>query len=222
MPIRDALLDTWALLMPVQCAGCGADDRALCEACRAQLLPEVTVRMTRGIPVFSALDYEGVVRSAILAFKEHDRTDVAAALAAPLAAAISRALAVHTESSPAAPSTQRPELALVPTSRGAWRRRGYCPVQMLVRRCGVRTTRVLSHRRATDAQKELGAAERATNLLGAFVARRHLHGRSFVIVDDILTSGATITEAARAIEAAGGEVVAAATIAFTRRFMAGR
>jgi predicted amidophosphoribosyltransferase len=68
-------------------------------------------------------------------------------------------------------------------------------------------------------QKKLDVQARAENLEGAFVARRRLDGRRFVIVDDILTSGATLNEAARAIAAAGGEVVGGATLAFTPRLL---
>jgi predicted amidophosphoribosyltransferase len=65
-------------------------------------------------------------------------------------------------------------------------------------------------------------ADRAANLRGAFVAARRLDGRRFIVVDDILTSGATISEAVRAIEMAGGVVVGGATLAFTKRLLAFR
>jgi predicted amidophosphoribosyltransferase len=117
----------------------------------------------------------------------------------------------------APPGGGRIELALVPTSRAAYRRRGYDPVRLLVRTAGGRPGRVLLPARAKGAQKALGLEQRAENLRGAFVASHRLDGHRFVIVDDILTSGATISEAARAITTAGGEVVGAATMGFTPR-----
>jgi len=220
MGLRDALLDAVALLCPVECAGCGADDRFLCGQCRAVLLPDVTVhavdqQQVGGLRVHAALRYELRVRRVILAFKEHERTDVAAALAAPLTAAVRAAIA-------AAPGSRPVELALVPSGRAAFRRRGYDPVLLLVRRAGGRPERVLLPARATGTQKVLGAEDRAVNVRGAFVAARRLDGRRFLLVDDILTSGATIAEAARAIAAAGGEVVGGATLAFTKRLLASR
>lgn len=204
MTLRDALLDAWAVLMPVDCAGCGTPDRALCGDCLAALHPEATPRVTAGgLRVVSALRYEGVVRRVILALKEQERTDVAAALAVPFAAALPLGVA----------------FAAVPTSRAAYRRRGYDPVALLLRRAGSRHERVLVHTRSTSRQKALGAGERAANLRGALVARRSLAGRSFMLVDDILTTGATLDEAARAIRAAGGEVVGGATLAFTPRLL---
>jgi ComF family protein len=206
MTWRDALLDAWAVLMPVECAGCGAPDRALCPACAASILPVPTPRVTAGgLRVVSALRYEGAVRRVILALKEQHRTDVAAALATPLAAVLAASAPV--------------ELAPVPTSRAAYRRRGYDPVVLLLRGAALRPSRVLAHARSTSRQKALGAHERAANLRGAFVARAPLAGRSFVLVDDVLTTGATLDEAARAIRAAGGEVVGAATLAFTPRLL---
>jgi predicted amidophosphoribosyltransferase len=219
MALRDAFLDALALLSPVECAGCTADDRSLCVDCRNALLPDVTVHAVNqhsaaGLRVHAALRYELRVRRVILAYKEQERTDVAAALAVPLAAAVQASLAA------AAPGLRSVELALVPTSRAAYRRRGYDPVRLLVRRAGGRPQRVLLSARTTGTQKTLGVEDRAVNLRGAFVAARRLEGRRFVIVDDILTSGATITEAARAISEAGGEVVGAATLAFTKRLLA--
>jgi ComF family protein len=208
MPLRDALLDALALIVPVECAGCGAPDRGLCSECAGHLVAVPTPRSTPGgLPVVTALRYEGVVRRVILSFKEQHRTDAAAALARPLAAALQGANA---------------ELAPVPTSRAAYRRRGYDPVALLLRRAGHSPARVLRVERATSTQKTLGVAERAENLRGALVARRDLAGRSFVLVDDILTTGATLDEAARAISDAGGRVLGAVTLAFTPRLFAFR
>ena len=219
MRLRDALLDAWALLIPVDCAGCGGSDRSLCPACVVALIPEPTARAVAGsLAVVTALRYEGAVRRVILAYKEQGRTDVATALAMPLAAAIGRAVAAQA-AGPADELTtgQAPELVAVPTSRAAYRRRGYDPVRTLLARAGMRQAKVLDHTRVTARQKALDAASRAENLHGAFIARASLTGRRFIIVDDILTTGATLTEAARAIRAAGGVVAGGATLAFTPR-----
>ena len=207
-----ALLDAWALLLPVDCAGCGANDRGLCGDCLHELAPDLTPRITAGgLSVVTALRYEGRVRRIILALKEHQRTDVATALSRPLEAAIRRSLAAGLA-----------ELVTVPTGRTSYRRRGYDPVALLLRPTGFARSRVLMPARRTSAQKSLGSAARALNLSGALIARASLAGRRFVLVDDILTTGATLDEAARAIRAAGGEVLGAATLAFTPRLFPGR
>ncbi len=216
--VRDALLDAWALVAPVQCAGCGAEDRSLCPSCRRALGGELIVTRVGDIEVHSALKYRAVVRRVLISFKQQGRTDVAPALAAPLARALDAAIE-HAQPSSGSGAL---ELALVPTSAAAWRRRGYDPVRLVTRRAGFRPRRVLVARRSGAAQKTLTREQRSVNLAGAFVALGDLRGRRFVIVDDILTSGATITEAARALRAAGGEVVGGATIAFTPRFAPNR
>lgn len=209
--ILNAVLDAAAILAPVDCAGCGSVDRSLCAVCRRSLEPQVTVHPVGGIPVYCAVRYAGAPRRVILGFKELGRTDVAAALAASFAPAIVRAAAV----------AEGPvELALVPTSRVAWRRRGYDPVKTLVRAAGGRSATVLLTTRRAGVQKSLGVAERSSNRHGAFVARGSLAGRRFVVIDDVLTSGATMTEAIRAISAAGGEVISGACLAFTMRLSA--
>lgn len=216
--LLDALLDAWALVAPVQCAGCGADDRSLCDSCRAALTGTLIVTRVADVEVHSALEYRTVVREVLLAFKQQGRTDVASALATPLARALDAAIS---SAEPRA-GARAPELALVPTSAAAWRRRGYDPVRLVANRAGVSARRVLFVARSGRAQKSLTRDERVANRVGAFVARGDLTGRRFVIVDDILTSGATIVEAARALRAAHAEVIAGATIAFTPRFAPNR
>lgn len=207
--VLESLRDAWAVLFPVECAGCPAEDRSLCDVCRAALQPDVTVRSVGGVRVHSGARYEGRVRRVILAFKEQGRTDVAAALSRPFAAAVAAALS-------AAPAA---ELLPVPTSRAAYRRRGYDPVALLASRAGPPLARELVQVRGGGTQKALGLEERAANRVGAFRARRALDGRRFIIVDDVVTSGATILEAARTVREAGGEVLGAATLAFTPRLL---
>ena len=204
--ISGALLDALAVLSPVDCAGCGSADRSLCEDCQLELEPAVTPRtLPDGSTVFTALRYEGVVRRTLLALKESGRTDVVGPLSVSLAAALARA---------ARPDA---EFLSVPTSRAAWRRRGYDPVALLCKRAGFPPAKVLKASRVTASQKTLGSHDRALNLHESMRARVSLRGRSFILVDDVVTTGATLTEAARAVRAAGGEVVGHAALAFTPR-----
>lgn len=205
----DALLDALAILLPVHCAGCDDDDRTVCRECREYLEPDVRVREVGSLRVHTALEYSGVVRRIILAFKESNRTDAAAALARPLAHAVARALDEHAGA----------EIVLVPSSTRGVRARGYDPVRTLARAAGLRTRTVLAHTGATGVQKALGVADRESNRRDAFVSVGSIVGLDVVLVDDVLTSGATIRAAATAIEEAGGRVVAGATLAFTPRLL---
>ena len=224
--IRNALLDACAVLMPVECAGCGTSDRSLCANCQSLLAPVVTQRyFGNDLTVFSALRYEGEVRRVTLAMKEQNRTDVARALAKPLAAAVQRGLAMDwpTLNWPTltCPLGEPVELVAVPTSRAAYRRRGYDPVHLMLRLAGFRPVRIVRQIRSTSRQKLLDVAERAVNLSWSMRAMERSDGRRFLLVDDVVTTGATLAEAARAVRAAGGEVVAAATLAFTPKLLGG-
>jgi predicted amidophosphoribosyltransferase len=89
-----------------------------------------------------------------------------------------------------------------------------------LRRAGLRTSlvRALATSRSVEDQAGLSARARAANLDHAFVARR-VRGTEgpIIVVDDIITTGATGVEAARALRAAGGHILGMAVVAATQR-----
>jgi predicted amidophosphoribosyltransferase len=84
-----------------------------------------------------------------------------------------------------------------------------------------RSVRALRHVRRVRDQADLGASERRSNLVGALVvrsaARNLVAGRSCVVVDDVVTTGATAAEAARALTEAGAHVVGVCCLSVTLR-----
>lgn len=225
--MREIALDTLAVLLPTECAGCGEPDRSLCGACLAALSPIArewslaapTDTRLQPMRAWAALDYDGPVRQALASFKDSGRTDVAKPLGMALKAAVGASLAASAGTTIDATFNDSAlvELAAIPTSRQAFCRRGYDQVALLVRRAGYRAAKVLRHTRQTADQSELGRYERWENRAGSLEAHEDLTGRVFLIVDDILTTGATVLEAQRALTEAGARVAGAATVAHTRK-----
>ncbi|MCT9818726.1 phosphoribosyltransferase family protein [Microbacterium sp. W1N] len=206
---RAAVDEALELVFPSWCAGCDAPGPGLCAPCAGALVaaPERRV-LPGGLAVHSALRFEGVRARSLRALKQDGRT----ALARPLGAALAAALAAASASSAGAGWDA---VVTVPGSRAALRRRGYVVADLLARRAGCRPLPLLRPLRTTRDQRGLGRDERAANLAGAFGARRRADGIRVVIVDDVVTTGATLGEAARALTAAGAVVVGAATVAAT-------
>lgn len=214
--LREAVLDALAVVLPVECSGCGDPDRALCRTCHRALRPrpQPVPDTGEGPAVWAALDYSGVTRAVLLAYKDRGRTDASGALAWALRASVSAAIA---ESSPTA-RAGGVVLVTIPSTRAAFRTRGYHPTAAVLRRAGLRSARsrrALRLLRQGADQAGLSAIERVGNRSGSFVASPALAGHACLIVDDIVTTGATIREAARAIEAVGGRVIGGAAIAHT-------
>jgi len=208
------LADLADLVLPRDCAGCAAPGRTLCPACRAVLAgaaPFVHRASPRppGLPVVTAVAaYDGLVRSLLLAHKEHGRVG----LARPLGHALAAAVAVHGCGAVVVP---------VPSSRTSVRERGHDHARRIAtvaaRRLGLRSAPLLDQVRPVADQAGLDTAGRARNLAGALRARRPLHGLEVVVVDDVVTTGATLAEAARALRVAGARVRGAAVVAATAR-----
>jgi len=219
------------LVLPRVCAGCGVPGAVLCGTCRTLLARPRLAQPRRHPPGFpptvAAAAYAGPVRPAVLAFKEHGRAE----LADPLGAALALAVAAVLRGVPG-PWAGPVLLVPVPTSAAAVRRRGRDHLLELtevaadeLRTAGVpaRTLRALGRapgRRVRDSAG-LDAAERQANLAGRFRAlpRRTAlaAGSRLVLVDDVVTSGATLTEAARALQGHLDTPVLAAAVAATPR-----
>lgn len=214
--VRESVRDALAVLLPVVCSGCGAPDHAVCPACRVALAPEPRLLERAGLHLHTGLEYAGVVAAVLGAFKDGGRTDAAAALAPALQASIRAALEAVLA---AAPDDRPLEVCTIPSTPAARRARGYSPVEVLLRRSGIRSSPVLALARDRDDQAGLDAAARQRNAAGGLVARVPLNGRRFLLVDDIVTTGSTLAEAVRALAADGAETAAIAVLAETpRRF----
>jgi predicted amidophosphoribosyltransferase len=172
-------------------------------------------------PPFAVADYAGPTRSLLLAYKEDGVVGLQSVLGPALA-----------ESVVAATAGQSRGLILVPvpSSRAARRARGDDVVARLARRAArvlrarryeIRVVKALTHTRRVADSAGLTSAERSTNLARAFRVRggalAALTGRPVILVDDLVTTGATLAECTRTLRTGGVVVHAAATVAATRR-----
>ena len=234
---RRALGGLVDLVLPLRCAKCGVpigDKATLCAACWADLT-FITAPLCSccGMPFSfaapgdsrcgvcilhpppfararSALVYDEACRGLILSFKHGDRTDLAPIFGRWLMRAGTDLLAGADY--------------LVPVPLHRWRlfRRRYNQAALLAHALGRESgvpvlPDLLLRRRATPSQGGLGRRGRARNVAGAFALHRRktacVPGRSFLLVDDVHTTGATIGECAKLLARAGAAKVEVLTLA---------
>ena len=204
---------TLDLLAPRFCAGCeeplGAEE-LFCAACEGAIDESAdSDPLGCGITVVSSGVYGGPLARAIQALKYEGRPD----LAAPLGRRLARAVARH---GPLGPSLLVP----VPLHPRKLAERGYNQSALVAQALGrelrwkVRE-RALRRTRDTSAQAQLGRNERLDNVKGALIERERLEGRHVVLVDDVVTTGATASACREALGRAGAVVIAVAAVART-------
>ncbi|GAS93051.1 amidophosphoribosyltransferase [Mycolicibacterium canariasense] len=204
------------LVLPVECGGCAAPGTRWCPVCDAELRAKaaeprvVTPRLDPGVPVLSLGRYAAARRRAIVAAKEHGRAD----LITPLALAVRTGLTqLLTWGLLDTPLTVVP----APTRWTAARRRGGDPVGRVARLAtgglpGVTVTRSL---RLTGFAKDsvgLSSADRQRNLAGR-VRVRVAPTAPVVLLDDVVTTGATACASVAALQTCGVSVQAVLAIA---------
>lgn len=221
--------------LPAACVGCGDEGPALCPRCESALdarlaspagvaiglpgdLPEPLLQLEWCAP------FHGVTRAALHAIKYQGEQR----LAEPLGMAIARRWA--------AVGIGADLVSHVPVHADRARQRGYDQAELIARHAarhlGLPFAPLLTRARATIAQFDLDRPDRAHNVKGAFVVDQRVgrngrvgpdghsgsepRGRWVLLIDDVVTTGATLAACATALEHAGAAGVSAITVARER------
>jgi competence protein ComFC len=192
-----ALLRTF---QPPLCERCGRETADACASCQAHPLPASLLGLR------AVAQFDGPLRRAIHALKYEQVT----VLAEPFGLLLTDYLAAH----------PLPITLIVPVPLHAEREveRGYNQSKLLasvVSRASAIPMDAGAIVRARNTLPQVGLAEKArrTNLVGAFVCPRPLNGQRVLVVDDVSTTGATMSECALALSAAGAHSVWGLTLA---------
>jgi predicted amidophosphoribosyltransferase len=228
--LRAGLRAGKTLIWPVSCAGCGLPDVPICSRCRAAVAGPAFYTPVVGWPLgfgaWAACRYHGSAARMLIAWKERGRLDLTGPLGVGLGAAVLACRAA--QAAPASPWLLVP----VPTTRAGRRQRGGDLMVDLTRRAAAtcrpawngpppQPVQALTHVRRVRDQGALGASGRRANLRGALAVRNSMtglvSGQSCVVVDDVVTTGTTAAEAARALTSVGARVVGACFLSVTLR-----
>lgn len=199
------------LLLPKHCAGCGAPGATVCTACQralAQPPQRIFTQVNPHIPVWALGTYAGVHRAMVLGMKERGRRDVPAVLG-PVLHAAAQYLVARGE----LPELDEIQVVPAPTKRASARMRGGDPVTLVARAARFDVVSCVEHSRAVRESVGLDAVARRKNLAGG-VVRTGVPTKPALIVDDVVTTGATISATAAVLMAANVQVVGALAICF--------
>jgi predicted amidophosphoribosyltransferase len=205
------------LILPLECGGCGAPATRWCEACAVELSVAadkphvVNPRVDPQVPVFALGRYVGARRQVILAIKERGRGDLVAPLSRALAIGVHRLVAWGMVETPLT-------IVPAPTRRSAARRRGGDPVTRMARLAvaghpEIAVVPALRMRALVRDSVGLGTSARERNIAGRVLLRGTRPRTEVVLVDDIVTTGATARESVRILHGAGVRVAAVLVIA---------
>lgn len=215
MPSTNLFSALTDLVAPIECGGCGRAGTRWCDTCRARIADdpvELAPRVRIGVPAWALGRYRAPYATSVVAMKEHRRRDLAVPLGVALADAL-RTLAQWSE----LPDTAALSLVPAPTRALAARRRGGDTVTAFARVAATRlgpAVSVVPLLRSVGSVRDsagLDARHRASNMTGAIHGRRQppswrVDAPGVVLVDDVLTTGATAAESVRVLGAMGVEV----------------
>lgn len=214
------------LILPPSCGGCGKPGARWCPQCQSQVQqlpatvcplcglphphPEICQNCSTQPPHFNALRswavFEGPLRLALHRLKYHQDLGLGDALAVQMLDSL-RSL-----------NWDFDMIIPVPLGQKRRRERGYNQVAMVAKplalALGVQfSPHALVRHRETRSQVGLTYEERRHNVRGAFQARSGVSGKKILILDDVATTGSTLSASAEALHASGAKIVLAMTVA---------
>ena len=198
------------LLFPPKCMLCGkvlGEDEEICADCRERiLLNTAPPRVEKGAffdKAAAGLWYENDVREAIQRLKYHEKQNYARPLARVMAYAYEHKLQEEVD-----------VITFVPTNRSTLRERGYNQAELLARELSEMLNKpclpMLEKTRETKPMHGLRPEARRANILGAYrlcCEASQVSGKRILVADDILTTGATLSECSRMLKMAGADKV---------------
>ena len=195
------------LIFPSRCIGCSALGPNICSVCRRYWHPHIYRTWSNSsphFPIYSAIPYSPIAGKVILAAKESGLINADTLITNALMHALGYCIKEKGVGF----------LVPIPSRKAVARLRGRQFItdlsHTLSENSGLPTYENLRHIRKVRDQSSLDAKHRFLNINGALIAVKHLNGKAFLI-DDLVTTGATISEAARALREKGIEVAAAVT-----------
>lgn len=228
---RVALGAMLELAYPTRCVGCDEPGTLLCDPCRLGL-PWIEQRWACptcgapfgwlvctecgrdwGLSTICACAFTGPAARLVTCYKDEHEHRLAPVIAAAMATALDEASGVDIPSFSRVPRVDLASvdaIAFVPATAEAYARRGFDHMERvaaaLSAETGIPVADVLLRERARD-QRELGREDRAVNALGTCRAIEDLSGARLLLADDVVTTGASLREAARALRSRGAEEV---------------
>ncbi len=194
------------LFLPAKCLFCDELGDRVCGNCAYEVGAAPRIVSREGFIGFSATDYNMASQKLLRSYKELGESE--------LAGFIAGAMFPLLQCFEGLPDFLVP----MPSNRSSLRERGYNPAELLAREIAARLPRVkwsnlLSRVRETQDQSKLNPIERKVNQLGSMVAKAG--SGSVIIVDDVVTTGASVLTAKQTLENAGYFVQGFVTFAET-------
>lgn len=200
------LEDFSQLLFPTRCFGCSGIGLSICSTCRSEWHPHYYSTHVSQMCVHSAVIYSPTASKILLAAKENGLKGADTLITDSIVHVLERATF----------DQHNIRLVPIPSSASARRRRGRSFIVDIAMRVGEETSLGVSDaleltRKVRD-QSGLHAKARSANMEGAFALKRGVFPRGdLILIDDVVTTGATLREAARALTCKGFHVLGSVT-----------
>jgi predicted amidophosphoribosyltransferase len=190
--------DLSQLIFPTRCYGCNALGISICTSCRSEWIPHYYKTQIKTLNIHSAIMYTPTASKIILAAKENGLQGADELLIAAIVHVLAKATL----------NVGYFSLVPIPSSNKSQRRRGRSFIvdvtKVISKHTGIPVNNCLELSRRVSDQSGLTRTQRSSNMQGAFSLKSGaiLRGDA-IVIDDVVTTGATLQEAVRALNSQG-------------------